>query len=57
MKHFPETTMAGLLKYFKLKQHGEDDDGENPMGLPDHNSDLSKIVPSSSIEVTNAVIC
>jgi len=37
-KHFPEITMVELLKYFKPKQHGEDnDDGENPMGLTDPN--------------------
>ena len=50
-------TMAGLLKYFKPKQRHEDnDDEEKPKGLPDPNGDLSKVVPSSSIEVTNAVV-
>ena len=49
--------MAGLLKYFKPKQRHEDnDDEEKPKGLPDPNGDLSKVVPSSSIEVTNAVV-
>ena len=48
--------MAGLLKYFKLKQRHEDNDEEKPKGLPDPNGDLSKVVLSSSIEVTNAVV-
>ena len=49
--------MAGLLKYFKPKQLHEDNDDEvKPKGLPDPNGDLSKVVPSSSIEVTNAVL-
>ena len=50
--------MAGLLKYFKPKQRHEDnDDEEKPKGLPDPNGDLSKVAPSSSIEVTNAIVC
>ena len=58
MKHFPKITMAGLLKYFKPKQHDEDNnDGENPNCLPDLNGDLSKVVQSTSIEVTSAVVC
>lgn len=49
--------MAGLLKYFKPKQHhGKGNDDEKPKGLPDPNGDLSKVVPSSSIEVTNTVV-
>jgi len=49
--------MAGMLKYFKPKNRGEDNDNEeNLMGLPDPNGDLSKVVPSSSIEVTNVVV-
>ena len=44
--------MAGLLKYFKPKQCHEDNDNEvKPKGLPDPSGDLSKVVPSSSIEV------
>ena len=50
-------TMAGLLKYFKPKQRHEDNDDEvKPKGLPDPNGDLSILVPSSSIEVTNVVV-
>ena len=46
--------MAGLQKYFKLKQRHEDnDDEEKPKGLP--NGDLNKVVPSSSTEVTNSI--
>ena len=42
--------MAGLL--FKPKQRHEDNDDEvKPKGLPDPSGDLSKVVPSSSIEV------
>ena len=49
--------MAGLLKYFKPKQRHEDNDVEvKPKGLLDPNGDLSKVVPSSSIEVANAVV-
>ena len=49
--------MAGLLKYFKLKQHHEENDDEGkPKGLPDPNGDLSKVVPFSSIEATNTVV-
>ena len=43
--------MAGLLKYFKPKQHHKDNDEVKPKGLPDPSGDLSKVVPSSSIEV------
>ena len=43
-------TMAGLLKYFKPKQHHEDNDDEvKPEGLPDPNGNLSKVILSSSI--------
>ena len=50
-------TMAGVLKYFKPKLHHKDHDDEGkPKGLPDPNGDLSKVVPSSSIEVTNTVV-
>ena len=56
-KHFQELTMAGLLKYFKPKQRGKDNDaGENPMGLPDPYGDLSKVVPYLFIEVTYPVV-
>ena len=49
--------MVGLLKYFKPKQHHKDNDDEVKLkGLPDPNGDLSKVVPSSSIEVTNTVV-
>ena len=53
--------MAGLLKYFKPKQHHEDNDDEvKPKGLLDPNGDLSKVVlssrASSFIEVTNVVV-
>ena len=49
--------MVGLLKYFKPKQHHEDNDDKVKLkGLPDPNGDLSKVLPSSSIEVTNAVV-
>ena len=49
--------MAGMLKYFKPKRRHEDDDNEGKLkGLPDPNGDLSKVVPSSSIEMTNAVV-
>ena len=49
--------MAGLLKYFKPKQRHEDNDDEvKPKGLPYPNGDLSKVVPSSSIGVTNTVV-
>ena len=42
-----------MLKYFKPKQRHEDNDDEvKPKGLTDPNGDLSKVVPSSSIEVT-----
>ena len=45
---------GGLIKYFKPKQgHEDNDDKVKPKGLPDPNGDLSKVVPSSSIEVTN----
>jgi len=49
--------MAGLLKYFKLKwcNKGNDDEGKLK-GLSDPNGELSKAVPSSSIEVTNAIV-
>ena len=44
---------CNILKYFKPKQRHEDNDDEvKPKGLPDPNGDLSKVVPSSSIEVT-----
>jgi len=58
-KYFSEITMAGLLKYFKpKKKRGEDNDNEeNLMSLQDPNGDLSKVVLSSSIEVTNMVVC
>ena len=49
--------MVGLLKYFKPKQRHKDNDDEVKLkGLPDPNGDLSKVVPSSSIEVTNTVV-
>ena len=49
--------MAGLLKYFKPKQHHEDNGDEvKPKGLPDPDGNLSKVVPSSSTEVTNTVV-
>ena len=49
--------MVGLLKYFRPKQHHEDNDDEvKPKALPGPNGDLSKVVPSSSIGVTNAVV-
>jgi len=49
--------MAGLLNYFKLKRRneGNDDEGKSK-GLPVPNGELSKVVPSSSIEVINAVV-
>ena len=47
--------MVGLLKYFKPKQCHEDNNNKvKPKGLPDPpHGDLNKVVPSSSIEVTN----
>jgi len=49
--------MAELLKYFKLKQRNKENDDEGKWkGLPDPNGELSEVVPSSSIEVTNAVV-
>ena len=47
--------MAGLLKYFSVKQHKNDGDGKSNC-LPDPNGELSKVVPSSSIEATNTVV-
>ena len=47
--------MAGLLKYFKRLREENEGEGK-PKGLPEPNGDLSKVVPSSSIEVTNAVV-
>ena len=47
--------MAGLLKYFSVKQRKNDGDGKSNC-LPDPNGELSKVVPSSSIEATNAVV-
>jgi len=44
--------MVGLLKYFKLKWRNE---GKSK-GLPNPNGELSKVVPSSSIEITNGVV-
>ena len=49
--------MVGLLKYFTVKRRHEDTDDERMSnGLPDPNGELSKVVPSSSIEVTNGVV-
>ena len=50
--------MAGLLKYFiKSKRLHKENEGEGkPKGLPEPNGDLSKVVPSSSIDVTNAIV-
>ena len=49
--------MAGLLKYFTVKHHRKDTDDERMLnGLLDPIGELSKVVPSSSIEVTNEVI-
>ena len=47
--------MAGLLKYFSVKQHKNDGDGKSNC-LPNSNGELSKVVPSSSIEATNTVV-
>ena len=47
--------MAGLLKYFSVKQRKNDGNGKSNC-LPDPNSELSKVVPSSSIEATNTVV-
>ena len=47
--------MAGLLKYFSVKQHKNDGDGKFNC-LPDPNGELSKVVPSSFIEATNTVV-
>ena len=50
-------TTTGLLKYFKPKQRHEDNDDEvKPKDLPNPNGDLSKVEPSSSVEVTNVVV-
>ena len=49
--------MAGLLKYFSVKQHKNDGDRKSNCRLPpDPNGELSKVVPSSSIEATNTVV-
>ena len=47
--------MAGLLKYFSVKQRKNDGDGKSNC-LPDPNGELSKVVLSFSIEATNTVV-
>ena len=46
--------MAGLLKYFSVKQCKNDGHGKSNY-IPDPNGELSK-VPSSSIEATNTIV-
>ena len=49
--------MVRLLKHFTVKRRHEDTNDERMSnGLPDPNGELSKVVPSSSIEVTNGVV-
>ena len=48
--------MAGLLKYFtSVKRYRSKDTDDEEKYLPDPNSELSKVVPSS-IEATNTVV-
>ena len=44
--------MAGLLKYFSVKQCRNDGVGKSNC-LPDPNGELSKVVPYSTIEAAN----
>ena len=47
-----ETMINGGTKRLREENEGEG----KPKGLPEPNGDLSKVVPSSSIEVTNTVV-
>ena len=47
--------MVGLLRYYKLKRRHDDDEGKWEI-LPDRNGDLSKVVSSSTIKVTKAIV-